>query len=281
MRAGLVAVAVLAAVAAVGCDDGTGVRVVVRGTPPATPYDGPLHVATRDTDESGPRALRQASGAAGRALECDGEIYDGGGPDGWSRADGGDTPEDGLKLYFDLFEPEQPSEGYRVERAEADRVLYSFDVHGRTKVAVVVAKDQRERPGWGPETDASCDPAELPARYTETAGVEVWTDRDGGRVPVRKLSGWTGPEHCDWQSARFLDLDGRTYARDPEGVLTRDGLLRAPYHARVPLPATARDTGYHYRGLRLWLTDDRDAAYVRTAAGTEAWPQVKNGVGCR
>ncbi|MER6038125.1 MULTISPECIES: hypothetical protein [unclassified Streptomyces] len=281
MRAGLVAVAVLAAVAAVGCDDGTGVRVVVRGTPPATPYDGPLHVATRDTDESGPRALRQASGAAGRALECDGEIYDGGGPDGWSRADGGDTPEDGLKLYFDLFEPELPGHGYREERAEAGRVLYSFDVHGRTKVAVVVAEDQPGRPGWGPETYASCDPAELPARYAEAAGVEVWTDRDGGRVPVRRLTGWTGPEHCDWQSARFIDLDGRTYARDPEGVLARDGLLRAPYRAHAPLPATARDTGYHYRGLRLWLTPARDTAYVRTATGTEAWPQTKSRIACK
>ncbi|MFF2204778.1 hypothetical protein [Streptomyces sp. NPDC058145] len=281
MRAGLVAVAVLAAVAAVGCDDGTGVRVVVRGTPPATPYDGPLHVATRSTDESGPRALRQASGAAGRALECDGEIYDGGGPDGWSRVDGGDTPEDGLKLYFDMFEPVQPDHGFRAERAEVDRVLYSFDVHGRTKVAVVVAKDQPGRPGWGPETNASCDPAELPARYTEAAGLEVWTDRGGRRVPVRTLSGSAGPEHCGWQSARFLVLDDRTYARDPEGVLARDGLLRAPYRAHVRMPATARDTGYHHRGLRLWLTDDRDTAYVRTAAGVEAWPEVKSGVGCK
>ncbi|MEV7242543.1 hypothetical protein AB0N92_15035 [Streptomyces sp. NPDC093248] len=281
MRAGLVTVAVLTAAALVGCDDGTGVRVVVRGTPPATPYAGPLHVATRSADESGPRALRQASGAAGRALECDGEIYEGGGPDGWSRADGGDTPEDGLKLWFEMFEPVQPAEGYRVERAEADRVLYSFDVHGRTKVAVVVARDQPGRPGWGPETNASCDPAELPARYTDAEGLEVWTDRAGRRVPVRRLSSSSGPEHCDWQSARFLALDGRTYARDPEGVLGRDGLLRAPYRARVRMPATARDTGYHYRGLRLWLTGDRDTVYVRTAAGTEAWPEVGRGVGCK
>ncbi len=61
-----------------------------------------------------------------------------------------------------MVQPEQPDHGYRVERAERDRVLYSYDVDGRTKVAVVVAKDQRDRPGWGPETNASCDPAELP-----------------------------------------------------------------------------------------------------------------------
>ena len=47
------------------------------------------------------------------------------------------------------------------------------------------------------------------------------------------------------------------------------------------MPADARDTGYHYRGWRLWLTGDKDTAYVRTAYGVEAWPQEKHGVGCR
>ncbi|MFF7970081.1 hypothetical protein [Streptomyces sp. NPDC007905] len=72
-----------------------------------------------------------------------------------------------------MFQPVQPDRGYRVERQEADRVLYSFDVKGRPKVAVVVAKDQKHRPGWGPETNASCDPAELPARYAAAQGWEV------------------------------------------------------------------------------------------------------------
>lgn len=40
MRRGLAAVAVLAAVTAVGCDGGTGVRTVVEGTPPATRTTG-------------------------------------------------------------------------------------------------------------------------------------------------------------------------------------------------------------------------------------------------
>ncbi|MFF7122431.1 hypothetical protein [Streptomyces sp. NPDC008240] len=281
MRRGLVAVAVLAAVTAVGCDDGTGVRVVVDGTPPATPYSGPLHVGTRAVDDGSPRSLRLASGAAGRALECDGEIFDGGGPDGWSASDGGRTPEEGLKLYFDMFQPVQPDHGYRVERKEADRVLYSFDVKGRTKVAVVVAEDQKNRPGWGPETNASCDPAELPAKFAAAQGWEVWTDRSGRRVPVSRLSGSGGPEHCDWQSAHFLDLDGRQYARDPEGVLRRAGLLTASYREHVSMPAGARDTGYHYRDRRLWLTDDKDTAYVRTSGGVEAWPRTRNGTACK
>ncbi|MER6433354.1 hypothetical protein ABT272_37360 [Streptomyces sp900105245] len=125
----------------------------------------------------------------------------------------------------------QPDHGYRAERREADRALYSADVKGRTKVAVVVAKDQNDRPGWGPpETNAACDPAELPAAQ----GWEVWTD--GARVPVSRLE----------SSASSPWAGGRTYVRDPEGVLARDGLLsvvpQAGPHARgrprhqVPLP---------------------------------------------
>ncbi|MFF9156152.1 hypothetical protein ACF1AB_28435 [Streptomyces sp. NPDC014846] len=40
-----------------------------------------------------------------------------------------------------MFQPVQPDHGYRAEHREADRALYSVDVKGRTKVAVVVAKD--------------------------------------------------------------------------------------------------------------------------------------------
>ncbi|MFG2633889.1 hypothetical protein ACGFX8_08030 [Streptomyces sp. NPDC048362] len=284
MRTGLTGTTALTAVAALtvaGCGGaGPGPDLVVRGTPPTRPYDGPLRLPVGHADGSGPRALRSASGAAGRALECDGEIFEGSGPDGWSESDGGDTPEEGLALYFDMFEPRQPDHGYRAERARADRVLYSFDVGGRTKVAVVVAKDQRNRPGWGPETSAACDPAELPARVAAALGWAVWTDREGRRVPVTRLDGSAGAEHCGWESAHFLTLDGRTYARDPEGVLGRDGLVREPYRARTRMPAGARDTGYHQGGRRLWLTADKATAYVRTPHGVEAWPAVERGAGC-
>ncbi|MGW1810752.1 hypothetical protein [Streptomyces sp. NPDC002078] len=269
MRRGLVAVTVLAAVATAGCDDGSGPDRVVQGTPPAHPYHGPLDVLPKEPAGSGPRALRLASGAAGRALECDGEIHEGSGPDGWAASEGGDTPEAGLDLYFGMVRPDLPDHGYRVERREKDRVLYSFDVGGRTKVAVVVAKDQRDRPGWGPETSAACDPAELPASFTQ--GREIWTDRAGRRVPVSRLASTPGPEHCGWRSAHFLDLHGATYVRDPEGVLGA-GPLTAPYRAHVRIPAAAHDTGYRYRHWWLWLTDDEATAYVRTPAEPRPGP---------
>ncbi|MFK4103332.1 hypothetical protein ACI2L1_25285 [Streptomyces sp. NPDC019531] len=272
-----VLLAVLVAAAAVAC--GPGEDVVVEGIPAATPYDGPLNIPTKELDEYTPRAVRLASGAAGRALECAGEISVGNGPEAWGDGDGGDSPEDGLRLYFDLLDPGVPRSGYRVERRETDRVLYSYDVGGRTKVAVVVAKDQKGRPGWGPETSASCDPSEFPASYTDSHGVEIWTDRDGDRVPTTEVSSGPGDDHCGWRKVHFLDLGDRMYARDPEDLL-EPGMLTAAYDGATEMPATAHDTGYRYQDWRLWLTDDKRTAYVRTPDGVEAWPLLKERAAC-
>ncbi|WP_406497318.1 hypothetical protein OHB06_44355 [Streptomyces sp. NBC_01604] len=285
MRARLVAVAVLAATAAMGCGAEKDVKdVVVEGTAPATPYDGPLYVPTRDLDENSEEAALVESGAAGRALECDGEVYSGGQGETWGKGDGGSTPEEGLKLYFDIEQPEIPRSGYRLERAEGDRALFSFDVKGRTKVAVVVAKDQKHRPGWGPETSASCDPAELPASFTDSEEFEIWTDRQGRRLPTTTISSHAGPEHCDWQSAHFLYLgrgeDRRQYVRDPQSAFESDALTTS-YDGDVRIPDGARDTGYRLAEQELWLTDDRSVAYVRTPDGVEAWPVTKQMVGCK
>ena len=275
MRRGLAGVVVLVAVTAVGCGTGDGKDVVVAGTPPATPYAGPLHVPATDSDESG---------AAGRALECDGKRYAGGGAETWSKGDGGSTPEGGLRTYFDIEQPDVPRTGYRVERRADGRVLFSYDVGGRTKVAVVVAKDGKNRPGWGPETSASCDPAELPASFTEAHGYEIWTDKDGHRLPTTVVSSSPGAAHCDWQKAHFLETgdgrNGRLYARDPDGVL-EPGMLTASYDGDVRMPASARDTGYRYQDWQLWLTPDASKAYVRTPDGVQAWPLVKDGMGCK
>ncbi|MET8164271.1 hypothetical protein ABZT34_08435 [Streptomyces sp. NPDC005329] len=283
MRARFVASGLLVVLAAVGCGAGGREDVTVEGTPPATPYAGPLDIVTKELDESTPEALRSASGAAGRALECDGEIFWGVGPDGWSERDGGDTPEEGLRLWFDMFEPTGPHSGFRVEREEADRVLYSYDVDGRTKVAVVVARDQEERPGWGPETSASCDPAELPASVTDAGDEEIWTDEHGERVATTTVSSYPGAEHCDWQTAHFLGTgrgeNHRQYVRDPDGVI-EESLLTSPYDGDAVMPADARDTGYRYGEWRLWLTQDASTAYVRTSDGVEAWPLAKEMVAC-
>jgi hypothetical protein len=265
---------VLVAVTAVGCGTEDGADAVVAGTPPATPYAGPLYVPATDSDESG---------AAGRALECDGKMYAGGDAETWSKGDGGKNPEGGLRAYFDIEQPDVPRTGYRVERKADGRVLFSYDVGGRTKVAVVVAKDGKNRPGWGPETSASCDPAELPASFTKAHGYEIWTDKEGHRLPTTVVSSSPGAAHCDWQKAHFLETgdgkNGRLYARDPDGVL-EPGMLTASYDGDVRMPASARDTGYRYQDRQLWLTADASTAYVRTPDGVEAWPLVKDSMRC-
>ncbi|MEU9290160.1 hypothetical protein AB0D57_37310 [Streptomyces sp. NPDC048275] len=283
MRKGIVATVVLLGLTALGCDDGIREDLVITGTPPATPYAGPLDVPFTESADGSPREFEESSGAAGRALECDSGIYSGDGGDGWGESDGGATPEEGLNAYFDMYQPELPDRGYRVERKGDGRVLFSYDVDGRTKVAVVVAKDQPERPGWGPETSASCDPAELPASFTDTK-YEIWTDRDGRRVPTTTVSSRTGPEHCDWENVHFLDLgdgeDVRQYARDPDGALGTE-LLTSAYDGAVPMPADARDTGYRFKDWALWLADDEETAYVRTSDGVEAWPATRDYVACQ
>ncbi|WP_405915331.1 hypothetical protein [Streptomyces sp. NBC_00728] len=283
MRKGIALAAALVGLAAAGCGGGHRDGLVVKGTPPASPYAGRLDLPFKESPDGGEREAGEASGAAGRALECDGSIHAGDTGDGWSKRDGGSTPEEGLKAYFDIYQPEVPDYGYRTERRAGDRVLFSFDVEGRTKVAVVVAKDQPRRPGWGLETSASCDPSELPASYTESKGYEIWEDREGRRVPTTKVSSAAGGEHCDWQSAHFLDLgsgrNSRQYVRDPRGLFGNES-LKAEYDGDVRMPAGARDTGYHYRDWHLWLTPDRSTAYVRTSDGVEAWPEARSGLGC-
>ncbi|MEU7428219.1 hypothetical protein [Streptomyces sp. NPDC040750] len=175
----------------------------------------------------------------------------------------------------------QPDHGYQAERREADRVLYSFDVKGRAKVAVVAAKDQKGCPvGARRRTPLAIPPNSRPCTRPPR-GWAVWTDRDGARVMVSRLESSTGAEHCGWQSVRFLALGGRTYVRDSEGVLARDGLLSAPYRKQVRMPAGAPDTGYHSRDRHLWLTEDQDTAYVRTSSGVEAWPRAAREVACK
>ncbi|GLF95057.1 hypothetical protein [Streptomyces yaizuensis] len=300
MRKGLIgtlAAALAVTTAVAGCGGGGGEGdgggtdsaargPVIEGTPPAKAYDGPLDVPGKETDggdEDDPRRLRDASGSAGRALECDGEMYGGGNSDPWSEGDGGSSPEEGLRAYFDIEQPDVPRSGYRVEREEGGRVLYSFDVGGETKVAVVVAEDRPGRPGWGPETSASCDPAELPASYTDSQGYEIWTDARGRRVPVTRMSGSAGPEHCDWQSAHFLHLtegrEKRMYVRDPEGVFPPED-FSTRYDGDAVLPPDARDTGYRQGERALFRTSDPSRVYIRTPQGVELWPAPKQEFGC-
>jgi hypothetical protein len=113
-------------------------------------------------------------------------------------------------------------------------------------------------------------------------GAMLWTDADGKIQPTTAVVGEAGPEHCEWQSATFLDLGGgivaggEQYLRDPEGVVP--GRLATSYGSHVDLPSDARDTGFRRDGAALWVASD--AAYIVAANGTERWPRTVDGIGC-
>ncbi len=132
--------------------------------------------------------------------------------------------------------------GYRIERVDDGRALLSWDVEERTRVAVVVKEDVTDyqgHTGWGVESWASCDPAELGDEVAADLGIELWTDANGRPVPTSEVVSSPGPEHCGWQDTTWLhlglasDID-RTY---DEYVSNDDGGELADY-----LTTTADDS---------------------------------------
>jgi hypothetical protein len=290
MRSALIVCALACVLAACGSQP-----MVVNGEAGTAPYDGPMSLKRDYSDDAGVVAR---SGAAGHALECAGAPYDGGGGD---YADGGlesvqDGAEEALANYFDEegFGRSLPVEGYRVERRDGDRVLLSYDVGGRTKVAFVVAdgiSDWKHHTGWGVEGWAQCDPAELPEAFTDHLDLQVWTDAAGARVPVTQVVSFPGAEHCDWQDITFLRLgDDPTgvdrdrleeYLRDTTGELRQ--LESSAFSDHAQLPADAKDSGWHHDGRELWRVPDRSAAYLVSLdddTDVERWPASTEPVGC-
>jgi len=250
------------------------------------PYHGPMYIRPDFSDRA---TAQERSGAAGRALECEGEPYDGGGGD---YVDGGlvsvqSDAREALENHQDeagLLDV--PREGFVVERIDGDRVLFSYDVGERTKVAYIAAdgiRDVGDDVGWGIEAWASCDPAEFPAGVTDDLGIRVWHDRQGDRVPVSTITHYPGPEHCDWQDITFLSMgDGRTqYVGDRTGEFA--DLLETTYDGDAVLPEDATDTGYEYDDWHLWLVADRSAAYVVDVddrSEVERWPASNDTIAC-
>jgi uncharacterized protein YceK len=134
-RVRIVIFVALAGVLLAGC----GSRVIDRSRSATPPYDGQL-----------------GAGAAVGALECEGKtpyddvlgVYD----DGLAKVQG--SAEAALDDYMSEsgLSFSTPSEGYAVERDQDGRVLFSYDVDGRTKVAIFAANDVRDwnrDEGWG------------------------------------------------------------------------------------------------------------------------------------
>jgi hypothetical protein len=242
----------IAALLVAGCG---GSVTVDRDSDAAPPYDGPWDAS-----------------AAVAALECDGKspyqrgkgIYD----------DGLATVQESAEEALDDYMREAglsfatPSEGYAVERDEAGTVLFSYDVDGRTKVAILAVDGTRDwdhHEGWGVHAWAQCDPSELPPDITDDMNLGVWEDASGHRLPVTRIQSFQGAEHCDWTDITFL-LVG------PE--------KRADWYVR--------DTAGEFHNLRrdgreLWIGPGKEAAYLVSlddAHDIERWPAAKERIGC-
>ena len=274
-------------VLAAGCGTSS---VVTEGEPVAAPYDGPMSAPADPGDES--RPVMKRAGAAALALECDWQPTNGGAGD---YVDGGlesvqGTPAQALENWLEQEAGafQLPADGYRVEREDDGRVLFSYDVDERTRIAFIAAdglRDYNDDEGWGIEAWAQCDPFELPAEVTDALGIGVWTDSTGARVPTPKIRSFQGAEHCDWQEITFVTLgpkrDREQYVRDTADELDR--LLRSTYAASVDLPDDATDTGLQRDGRQLWLGRSHDAAYlvsVDDPTDVERWPAAREPVYC-
>lgn len=271
--------------------------LVVDGAAPATRYDGPLYLPASLGQVAAATENGQQLGAAARAVQCDGPgMTASTAPVGQDLLpgllDGRDSPQAALAEYteqdgYDLS-------GFRVEARDSSRVLYSLDVAGRTKVAVVVVNDTdpRSHPdGWVAESQARCDAAELPARQGEDGageltddgpvapdGSQVWTDQAGRPVSTELVAGYRGAEHCGWQEIRFLTLGDEQFVADAGGALS-GSLVGPAYDPDVPaLPAAARDTGYRRAGIELHRT--ADAVFLVAQQRTERWPLAEQPILC-
>ena len=265
-----------------------GPALVTDDRPARDPYDGPMTV-TMSGDEAAPVAQR--AGAAALALECEHDPLSGGGgsyDDGLASTQ--ESPEKALDNAFSEsgFAATLPASGYRVERRTDDRVLFSYDVRGRTKIAFIVhsgVADLGGDTGWGVESWAQCDPSELPSRATDDLDIGVWEDAAGRRVPTSTIESFDGAEHCDWQDVTFIRLGpDRTdpeFVRDPALKLTDS--LTGTFDPAGELPPTADDTGLHRAGRELWLAPDRDRAYlvsIDDRDDVEVWPSSTDRIGC-
>ena len=261
-----------------------GRSVVVDAAPEATPYDGPLHVEVTAAPDDG---NADRSGAAGRVVDCDFPSTGYSEPGLYQSGPVSRSPAAALTRELREYVTRGATNGLREARRDGDRVLYTYEVDRRVRQAVIVhhGPSVEGTTGWYVESWARCDWAELPAALADGLGLEVWTDGSGRRVPTDRIVSSKGPEHCDWQQMRFLDLDGgdledgQTYVEHPEADLYPD-YVRVPYAASSRLPSDARDTHYERQGQHLWIAPDRSRAFVGTSGSVAVWPRTVQRLGC-
>ncbi len=242
-----------------------------------TPYAGPLHLAPAERTNEAERT----AGAAGRVVECTTRVS---GRIGRDPYEGGamSSPDAALEAAASEVGYVGHPDDFVRERSDDTRVLYTYRVGAKVTQAMIVAIGPTfdgGKTGWHAETWARCDLSEFPDAVMDASSQDRWSDRNGSRVPTYEISSGPGPEHCDWQTATFLHLDGRTYIGNAPDSLVPE-YVPDTYARSVPVPADATDTGYVRDGSHLWIAADRNAAYVGSEDSAERWPGTAKEFGC-
>lgn len=224
------------------------------------------------------------AGAASDHVDCDYGVSQGLGAIDFGPPQPSFDPDAALTLFITQGLFPLPRHGYMAVGQDEHRRLYTYSVDASSKVSIVVADSAEveldaEGEGWTVEAFATCDPAEHDSSFDDQLPFEIWLDETGRRVPSSVVSSASGPEHCDLESATFLSIDNGRYVADPDGVLGDLGST-TPFDGDAELPTGAVDTGYRRDSRRLWLSQDRETAYVVDGDRIEAWPSLAEPYAC-
>ena len=197
----------------------------------------------------------------------------------------GRTPEAGLREGLDEGAFDGPEKGYLLERREHERALFTIRVGGTVKMAVILLDGPAlgAWAGWHMESWARCNPSEFPEAVMTKSSLEIWTDDTGRRVPTYRVISFRGAEHCGWTAMRFLNFDesDRAYVRTPDRAYL-DDYFAEDFRASAKLPRDAVDTGFTRGNEHLWLSADRERAYVgaKGARTVQLWPRTTQPLQC-
>lgn len=223
------------------------------------------------------------AGAVAGFVECEFGVWAGGWTSDFGPLGDGADADGALQDMIESGALGLPDDRFVPVGRDRGRVLYTYDVDGATKAALVIA-DSAEveldtENQWAVESFAACDPAEFDPSTDDRFGMTIWSDGNGDRVPTSTVSSFQGAEHCGWESTEVLRFEGTGYYSDPEQVLADFGLV-APFDDDAELPADAIDTGYTHDGRDLWLSADRSIAFVDVDGGVQAWPSSTEPIAC-
>jgi hypothetical protein len=251
-------------------DDPAAIGPPPTSEPSTTSEPSPVRTVVPITPEPGPAW----AGDARAALTCAGDpsLFEPRNAPG-SDVGAGPTPDDALRFYLQSFEfsvDPLPIAGYVEAGAIDDARLYTTDVGGNVKAAIVISKSASGTNGpWVVSSVAACPESELdPTTVTGAHRIGRWTDASGSEVPTSVLAAT-----ADCYGGTQVRLDGRLFVRIPQGGVD-DTALESSWAPDVPIPADVVKTSYRSGDLRLYVASSGRGIYIGSGGRGERLPHV-------